>query len=198
MSQLTGEPGRPTRRTGSPWILPALLVALIAIPIIELWVLLQVGRVIGAVSTILILIAEAALGSWLLKREGNRAWEALRKAFESGRMPTGELASAALVLVGGVLLIVPGFVTDIVGLFFLLPFTRPLARRLLGLMIASRVRRAGVDVDLIRAKVDQSNTIRGETAPDNGAGPSAQERRSGSSRASQSDDPTVIQGEIEP
>ena len=69
-----------------------------------------------------------ALGAWLVKREGRRAWEALQETLETGQLPGQELADAALVLVGGTLLLTPGFVTDIFGFFFVLPFTRPLAR----------------------------------------------------------------------
>ena len=86
--------------------------------------------------------------------------------FASGTMPTDELADAALVLVGGVLLMVPGFITDIFGLFFLLPFTRPLARRLLGYVVARRVAAMGVDVAVIRAQTDRTNIVPGEVVDD--------------------------------
>ena len=79
-----------------------------------------------------------------MRREGGRAWTALNEAFGTGRMPTGELADAALVLVGGVLLMLPGFVTDVIGFFFLLPFTRPLARKLLAFVVGRRLARMGV------------------------------------------------------
>lgn len=190
MSQLTGGTGRPSRRRAG-WLLPVLLVLLIAVPIAEIWLLIQVGQVIGAGWTILILIAEAALGAWLVRREGARTWTALQKTFEARRMPTAELANAALVLVGGCLLLFPGFLTDVVGLFFLLPFTRPWARHLLGLIIAGRIRRAGVDVDVIRAQVDRQNNIEGEsTDPASGTQPGQPRRRP--------DDPEVIRGEVEP
>jgi UPF0716 protein FxsA len=120
-----------------------LVVLFLLTPVVEIYVIIQVGQAIGAVPTIALLIVESALGAWLVKREGRRAWEALRLAIGSGRAPTGELADAALVLVGGTLLLTPGFVTDIVGFFLILPLTRPLARRVLGWLIA---RRAGVVV----------------------------------------------------
>ena len=91
--------------------------------------------------TVLLLLVESALGAWLVKREGRRAWTALRFALRTGRLPARELADAALVLVGGTLLLTPGFVTDVAGFFLILPVTRPLARRLLGWLAA---RRAGV------------------------------------------------------
>ena len=106
-----------------------LLIAFILVPIAEIYVLIQVGQVIGAWWTVLLLIADGAFGSWLMKREGSRTWQALREALENRRMPARELADAALILVGGTLLLTPGFVSDVFGLFCVLPFTRPLARR---------------------------------------------------------------------
>src|SRR5687767_5494170 len=101
-----------------PWSL--LAAALLVLPILEIYVIIQVGQVIGAGPTIVLLIAESALGAWIVKREGRRAWEALNSSFSTGRLPTRELSDAALVLVGGTLLLTPGFVTDVFGFFFVL------------------------------------------------------------------------------
>lgn len=119
-----------------------LLIGLfVLLPILEIYVIVQVGSAIGALPTVLLLIVEALLGGWLVRREGRRAWEALRTSLSTGRMPGKEVADAALVLVGGTLLLTPGFVTDIFGFFFVLPFTRPLARRALATAIARRASR---------------------------------------------------------
>ncbi len=120
-----------------------LLAIFIGLPILEIYVIIQVGQEIGAMPTILLLIAESALGAWVVKREGARAWRALNESLASGQLPGKELADAATVLVGGVLLLTPGFVTDFFGFFFVLPFTRPLARRLLSVLVANRVVRYG-------------------------------------------------------
>jgi len=116
-----------------------LLILFVGLPILEIYVIIQVGQVIGAVPTILLLIFESVLGGWLLKHQGGRAWRALQDTLAQGRMPGKELADAALVLIGGTLLLTPGFVTDIFGFFFVLPFTRPLARTLLMAYAARRV-----------------------------------------------------------
>jgi UPF0716 protein FxsA len=123
-----------------PWSL--LAAALLVLPILEIYVIIQVGQVIGAGPTIVLLIAESALGAWIVKREGLRACEALNSSFSTGRLPTRELSDAALVLVGGTLLLTPGFVTDVFGFFFVLPFTRPIARRWLSWLVSRRVLRA--------------------------------------------------------
>jgi UPF0716 protein FxsA len=119
-----------------PWWVLALLF--VVVPVLEIYVLIQVGQVIGAGWTILLLVADGFLGSWLMKREGSRAWRALREALEKGRMPARELADGALILVGGTLLLTPGFVSDVFGFFCVLPFTRPLARTALTRFIARK------------------------------------------------------------
>jgi UPF0716 protein FxsA len=124
------------RRRAPWWILAALFVV---VPLLELFLLIRLGQVVGAWWTILILVADAALGSWLVKREGSRTWRALQGAIAAHRMPATELADGALVLIGGTLLITPGFLSDVVGLFFILPFTRPAARRVLARVISRRL-----------------------------------------------------------
>ena len=116
-----------------------LLIAFILVPIAEIYVLIQVGQVIGAWWTILLLIADSIFGSWLLKREGAKAWTAFRVALGEGRMPARELADGILIVVGGTLMISPGFVTDVFGMLLILPFTRPLGRRLLARVLARRL-----------------------------------------------------------
>jgi UPF0716 protein FxsA len=118
----------------------ALLVVLfLVVPVVEIYVIVQVGQEIGALPTIALLIVESLIGAWLVRREGRRAWEALRTALTTGRLPGGELADAALVLVGGTLLLTPGFVSDIAGFLLILPLTRPLARKALGLFLGRRI-----------------------------------------------------------
>jgi UPF0716 protein FxsA len=126
-----------TRKRRFPWWL--LLVSFVVVPLVEIYVIIQIGQVIGAWWTILLLIADSILGSWLVKREGARAWRALRVALEEGRMPTRELADGMLILVGGILMLTPGFVLDIVGALCILPFTRPLGRRVLSGVIGRRL-----------------------------------------------------------
>lgn len=127
------------RRQRRPRWLTLVLVSLVLTPLVEIAVLVLVGRTIGFGWTILALIVLTLLGTVLMSREGSRAWKALREASRTGRMPSREIADGALVLVGGAFLLLPGFVSDVIGLFFVLPFTRVLARRLLEAFVASRV-----------------------------------------------------------
>lgn len=117
----------------------ALLLALIVLPMVEIAVILAVGRAIGGWPTFGLLLLESALGAWLVRREGSRAWNALATALRSGRMPSRELTDAALVLVGGTLLLTPGFVTDVAGFFCVTPFTRALARPILAAVVQRRL-----------------------------------------------------------
>ncbi len=174
-------PGRRRR-----WVLPALVAVFIVVSVAEVWLLTAVGERIGVLPTLAILVAEAVLGAWLLRREGTKAWKALSDAYGTGRMPTGQLADAALVLVGGIMLILPGFFTDILGLICLLPWTRPFARRLIGFLIARQAARGGFNLGVIRAQYDGGTVIRGETVDD----PARQ-------TAKPPPDPQVVQGEIE-
>lgn len=116
-----------------------LIVLFLVVPVVEIYVIVQVGQEIGALPTVALLIVESLIGAWLVRREGRRAWDALRTAIGTGRLPGGELADAALVLVGGTLLLTPGFVSDLVGFLLILPLTRPLARKALGFLVAGRI-----------------------------------------------------------
>jgi UPF0716 protein FxsA len=117
-----------------------LLLAFLTIPVIEIYVIIQVGQAIGAVPTVLLLLVDGIVGAAIVRREGAKAWYALRAAIAAGRVPTREIADGACVVLGGALLLSPGFVTDVVGLFLVLPFTRPIARRLLARTMGRRVR----------------------------------------------------------
>jgi UPF0716 protein FxsA len=128
-------PRRFRRRGRWGWLL---LAAVVLLPFVEIYLIIQVGQAIGAGWTLLLLIAGCVLGAWLIAHEGRRAWRILSTTMASGQMPGRELADKALILVGGVLLLIPGFVTDVLALFLILPFTRPLARRGLGRVVSRR------------------------------------------------------------
>ncbi|RKS67898.1 UPF0716 protein FxsA [Motilibacter peucedani] len=124
--------------------MPALLVVcFLVVPLAEIWVIVQVGQAIGGWQTFALLLLESLLGGWIVKREGVRAWRALRASLAGGGLPSRELLDAALVLVGGTLLLAPGFLTDVVGFFLVLPPTRPVARRLVTAVLVRRLLRRG-------------------------------------------------------
>ena len=145
-------------RRRMPWVLLAVLF--VVVPLAEIYLLIQVGQVIGVWWTILLLVADSVLGSFLIKREGGRAWRALRDALQSHQMPARELADGALILFGGTLLLTPGFFSDVVGFFCVLPFTRPLARRLLTGFLSRRF--LGGSAARTRRRPGPDSVVRGE------------------------------------
>ncbi len=130
----------------------------------ELLVAIQVAHAIGVLETIVLLIAGWPLGIWALRSRGRAAWRRLAAALAEGRPPAREVVDGALVLVGGALLIVPGFITDAVGICLLLPPTRALLRPLLVRNLRSRLvlqaarftrRRSPYDVDSTATDIDR-------------------------------------------
>ncbi|MHB8656672.1 MAG: FxsA family protein [Solirubrobacteraceae bacterium] len=104
------------------------IVILVVWPLVELFVAIKVAEAIGVLLTILLLIAGWPIGMWALRSRGRAAWRRLGQAVAQGRPPARDVLDGALVLLGGVLLLVPGFITDLLGVGLLLPFTRFLAR----------------------------------------------------------------------
>jgi UPF0716 protein FxsA len=116
-------------------VAPLLLIAFIGVPLLELWVIAQVAQRIDLLPTLAILLTVSVVGAWVVKREGRAAWDRFREALGQ-RIPAVEVVDGALVLVGGTLLLTPGFINDAVGLLLVIPPTRAVANR----MIRSRVR----------------------------------------------------------
>jgi UPF0716 protein FxsA len=108
-----------------------LIVLFIVVPIAELYVIIQVGEAIGLWPTLALLLADALLGSFLLKHQGRGAWRRFNEALAQRRFPGKEVVDGLLIVVGGTLLLAPGFLTDIVGLLLLIPPTRAVVRGLL-------------------------------------------------------------------
>jgi UPF0716 protein FxsA len=105
-----------------------LIVLFIVVPIAELYVIIKVGEAIGILPTLAILLADALLGSMLLRHQGRSAWRRFNAAIAEGRFPGREAADGVMIAVGGTLLLTPGFISDVAGLFLLLPPTRALIR----------------------------------------------------------------------
>ena len=108
-----------------------LLALFVVVPILEIYVIIQVGQAIGALWTIALLIADSIAGSLLMKSQGRAAWRRFQAALAEGRMPAREVLDGVLVIFGGAFLLTPGFCSDIVGALFLLPPSRVFIRRML-------------------------------------------------------------------
>jgi UPF0716 protein FxsA len=121
-----------------------LVLLFIVVPIIELFVIIQVGEAIGVLPTIALLIADSILGSMLMRSQGRTAWRRFNAALAEGRIPHREVLDGALVIFGGALLLTPGFISDILGLVLLLPPTRVLVRGLVARRLLPRVVASGI------------------------------------------------------
>jgi UPF0716 protein FxsA len=121
-----------------------LVVVFIVVPILELYVIIKVGGLIGVMATLLLLLAMSLLGAFLLRHQGRGAWLRFNEAIAQRRFPGREVADGLMITVGGVLLLTPGFITDAVGLLLLFPPTRAIARRLLRAYAGRRLLVVGV------------------------------------------------------
>jgi UPF0716 protein FxsA len=120
-------------------VLPLLILLFVAVPIIELAAILQVGEWIGFWPTLGLLVLDSILGSVLMRSQGRAAWRRFNETLATGRAPAREVLDGVLVIFGGALLLTPGFVTDFFGLALLIPPTRAVVRRVLVRRLAHRM-----------------------------------------------------------
>ncbi len=105
-------------------IAQGVLLAFLAVPILEIYLLIQVGGLIGFLPTLLLLFGAAGLGTYLLQTQGWNTWMRLQQSLARGELPADELVNGAVIVAGGALLLLPGFLSDVAGLLCLIPFTR--------------------------------------------------------------------------
>lgn len=118
---------------------PVLAVLFLAVPLAELYVLIQVGQVIGVLETVGLLLLVSVVGAWLAKREGIGVLRRMQAAVNAGRVPGTELVDAFLILLAAALMLTPGFLTDIVAILLLLPPVRAGVRRTVRRSLARRI-----------------------------------------------------------
>jgi len=105
-----------------------LLALFFIIPIIEIYLLIEVGSLIGSLPTIFLVVFTAVLGAWLLRLQGFSTLNRVRQTLEKGSIPAIEMLEAAMLLIAGALLLTPGFFTDTIGFLCLVPsIRRPVA-----------------------------------------------------------------------
>ena len=112
-------------------MLAVIALLFVVLPIVEITVAVQVAHHIGVLNTVGLLLLFSILGFWLARLEGFSVIRRIQEQLEHRAVPTNELIEGALVFAGGILLVVPGFVTDALGLLLLFPLTRHTASRLL-------------------------------------------------------------------
>lgn len=119
-------------------MLPVLLLLFIAVPIAELWLIIKIGGEIGVLPTLALLIVDSMVGAALARSQSRAVWERFNRALAEGRVPGDEVFDGAMIILGGALLLTPGFLTDVFGLVLLLPPTRALVRGLLKRAVKKR------------------------------------------------------------
>ena len=147
-----------------------LLLLFITVPLIELYLLLQLASVTGAGATFLLVIVTGIIGSWLAKREGVIAWHKFHDALGQGRVPSREIQDGLMIVFAAALLLTPGILTDIVGFVLLVPAGRNLVRKL----VLSKLSRGFKNVEVrtthfesgpLYNDYDDSRTVEGHVRP---------------------------------
>ncbi len=122
-------------------VYPVLLILFLAVPLVEIYLLIKIGGVIGAWPTVALVVGTAVAGAGLLRWQGMTTLMRVRRSLERGELPAVEMLEGVLLLVAGALLLTPGFFTDAVGFLLLVP---PLRHRLvLGLIKAGLLHATG-------------------------------------------------------
>jgi UPF0716 protein FxsA len=120
-----------------------LLLLFTLVPLIELFLLVKLGTVIGIGATVLIVISTGVLGAWLARRQGLGVLRRLSEDLNEGRLPGDTLIDGLLILIAGALLLTPGLITDTIGFLLLVPQGRTVVRR----MVAARFEKRTIDGD---------------------------------------------------
>jgi UPF0716 protein FxsA len=127
-----------------------LILAFTLIPIAEIYVLIELGGAIGALNTIAVVILTAVAGGYLARMQGTRTYLQIRRNLDQGIMPTEELLDALIILVAGIVLLTPGFITDAAGLLLLIPATRQIVKRWLKRTFEKKTASNRITIDIDR------------------------------------------------
>ena len=123
-----------------------LLIIFVFVPVMELYILIETGRMIGIGATVGLIMLTGVAGAWLARSQGLEILRRIQQETANGQMPAQTLIDGALILVGGLLLLTPGFFTDALGFSFLVPITRELWRKGLSAWLEKQVRQGSVTI----------------------------------------------------
>jgi UPF0716 protein FxsA len=116
-----------------------LALLFLVVPLLELFVIIQVGQAIGALNTVGLLLIDSLIGGWLMKREGIAALRRFQSKLSSGQLPENELIDGFCILFGGALMLTPGFISDLLGMALLLPPVRAVLRPIVRRQVSKRI-----------------------------------------------------------
>lgn len=123
-----------------------LLIFFVFVPVMELYILIEAGRIMGLAPTIGLIIMTGVAGAWLARSQGVEILRRIQEETSRGQMPATTLIDGALILVGGLLLLTPGFFTDALGFSFLVPATRDLWRKGLSAWLQNQIKQGSVKI----------------------------------------------------
>jgi UPF0716 protein FxsA len=139
-------------------IIQLLFLVVLIVPFAEIYLLLQVGGIIGALPTIFLIVFTALLGAFLLKQQGLATFQRFQLSLAQGEVPAYEIIEGPIILLGGLLLLTPGFITDILGFICLVPSLR---RKIAQYLIENHLIQA-VSGGFQRNKAGDNNVLEGE------------------------------------
>ena len=127
-----------------------LFIIFTIIPVLELYLIIKVGGMIGAMNTVLIILVTAIIGASLTKSQGLIVLSKIQQALNEGRIPGNELLHGLMILIGGATLLTPGFITDLIGLSMLIPHVRDFYIKIAQKIIKKRVETGRWDITFFR------------------------------------------------
>lgn len=125
-------------------MLPYLILLFTVLPALELFILIEVGSHIGALNTILIVIVTGVVGASLAKMQGFMVLQKIKASLDQGLLPSSELIDGMMILAGGIVLLTPGFISDVIGLFLLIPVTRSMIKILIQKRMEAMLKKGGI------------------------------------------------------
>lgn len=117
-----------------------LLILFVIVPVTELYILIEVGKRIGSLTTIGLIILTGIIGAYLVKSQGFMILKKIQNDLNEGIIPGDSLIQGAIILAGGIFLLTPGFVTDIIGFIFLIPVSRRVVKKYLLLWLKGKIK----------------------------------------------------------
>jgi len=128
-------------------IFSRLLILLIVVPVVELYILIEIGQQIGAFTTIGIIVLTGIIGAYLVKNQGFMILRKIQHDLSQGILPGDSLLQGIIILAGGIFLLTPGFITDIIGFIFLIPISREIVKKYLLIWLKRKIDSGNINID---------------------------------------------------
>ena len=128
-------------------IFSKLLILLIVVPVVELYILIEIGQQIGVFTTIGIIVLTGIIGAYLVKNQGFMVLKKIQYDLNQNILPGDSLLQGIIILAGGIFLLTPGFITDIIGFIFLIPISREIVKKYLLIWLKRKIDSGNINID---------------------------------------------------